>query len=133
MIKMLQIIACKTITVLIKAIVSASLLSPTFSPRAFAHILQNFFIALAAGVEPATYGLEVRCAIQTAPRGHGGKGGIRTHGGCDTSTVFKTGPFVHSGTFPLLGVIIPVVCRNVNRVNIFTKYFISGVCHNINV
>lgn len=61
---MLQIIACKTITVLIKAIVSASLLSPTFSPRAFAHILQNFFIALAAGVEPATYGLEVRCSIQ---------------------------------------------------------------------
>ena len=64
MIKMLQIIACKTITVLIKAIVSASLLSPIFSPRAFAHILQNFFIALAAGVEPATYGLEVRCSIQ---------------------------------------------------------------------
>ena len=43
MIKTLQIIACKTITVLIKAIVSASLLSPTFSPRAFAQILQSFF------------------------------------------------------------------------------------------
>ena len=44
MIKALQIIACKTITVLIKAIVSASLLSPTFSPRAFLHNFQNFFI-----------------------------------------------------------------------------------------
>ena len=64
MIKILQIIACKTITVLIKAIVSASLLSPTFSPRAFAQILQNFFIALAARLERATYGLEVRCSIQ---------------------------------------------------------------------
>ena len=64
MIKILQIIACKTITVLIKAIVSASLLSPTFSPSAFAHILQNFFIALAARLERATYGLEVRCSIQ---------------------------------------------------------------------
>ena len=64
MIKALQIIACKTITVLIKAIVSASLLSPTFSPRAFAHNFQNFFIALAARLERATYGLEVRCSIQ---------------------------------------------------------------------
>jgi uncharacterized protein YdeI (YjbR/CyaY-like superfamily) len=30
----------------------------------------------------------------------GGEGGIRTRGGCDTSTVFKTAPFVHSGTSP---------------------------------
>ena len=64
MIKILHIIACKTIMVLIKAIVSASLLSPIFSPRAFAHNFQNFFIALAARLEPATYGLEVRCSIQ---------------------------------------------------------------------
>ena len=64
MIKILQIIACKTITVLIKAIVSASLLLPTFSPRAFAQILQNFFIALAVGLEPTTYRLEVCCSIR---------------------------------------------------------------------
>jgi hypothetical protein len=30
----------------------------------------------------------------------GGEGGIRTRGGCDTSTVFKTAPIVHSGTSP---------------------------------
>ena len=64
MIKILQIIACKTIMVLIKAIVSASLSSPIFSPRAFAQILQNFFIASPTGVEPVTYRLEVCCSIR---------------------------------------------------------------------
>jgi integrase len=35
-----------------------------------------------------------------ADAGESGGGGIRTHGGCDTSTVFKTVPINHSGTPP---------------------------------
>jgi hypothetical protein len=40
---------------------------------------------------------------KTAPlRGRfaGGEGGIRTHGGPKTTTVFETAPIVHSGTSP---------------------------------
>src|SRR5919109_518642 len=38
---------------------------------------------------------------------HGGKDGIRTHGGVATSTVFETVPFVHSGTLPLGSIRVP--------------------------
>ena len=40
-IKILQIMACNTIRVLIRAIRSASLVSPIFSPRALAHNRQK--------------------------------------------------------------------------------------------
>ena len=39
-----------------------------------------------------------------APKGRvfsGGKGGIRTLGGPEPTTVFETVPFNHSGTFPI--------------------------------
>ena len=37
-----------------------------------------------------------------------GEGGIRTHGGPKTTTVFETAPFVHSGTSPIVADIILV-------------------------
>ena len=43
--------------------------------------------------------LDGPCRIRSGTVGSGG-GGIRTHGGCDTSTVFKTVPIGHSGTPP---------------------------------